>query len=224
MVFTQHQTEGRGQHGRTWHAPPGVLTASFVLDRIPVAQLPGLSLAAGLAVIYAIEDLSADCRDLLRLKWPNDVVIDQRKLAGILCEATSAVTSSPARVVVGVGLNRWVDFAEAGLDPATIGHPISLHEISAYLPSELAVLERVRHYLLQTADLLARADCQSEGLAGLLPELRRRDALLGYEVTIELPGETLVGTAIGLDDQGRLQIQLANHQTRAYSTGRVRWQ
>ena len=223
MVFTQHQTQGRGQHGRTWHAPPGVLTASFVLDRISTAQLPGLSLVAGLAVIYAIEDLSADCRDLLRLKWPNDLVIDRRKLAGILCEATSGATSSPARVVVGVGLNRCVDFAEAGLDAAAIGQTVSLHEISAYLPDELALLERLRHYLLQTADILARTDRKPLGLTALLPELRRRDALLGCEVTIELPDETLVGTAIGLDGQGRLQIQLANHQTRAFSTGRVRW-
>ena len=220
-MFTRNQTAGRGQQGRTWHAPPGVVTASFVVDRLPANQLPGLSLAAGLAVIYAVEDLSPDCRDRLRLKWPNDVLVDRRKLAGILCEATSGSSTSPARAIVGIGLNRCVSFAAAGLDAGAIA-AVSLDEISACVPGEVALLERLRHYLLETADLLTRAEGNS-GLGLLLPEIRRRDALLGCEVTIELPTQTLTGAAIGIDAQGQLQLRLPDNQIRAFPSGRVRW-
>ncbi|MGL5058986.1 MAG: biotin--[acetyl-CoA-carboxylase] ligase, partial [Microcoleus sp.] len=81
-VFTRNQTGGRGQYGRIWHSPPGVFTASFILDLPNSNLLSGLSLAVGLAVIYAIEDLVPDCRDKLQLKWPNDISIDRQKLAG----------------------------------------------------------------------------------------------------------------------------------------------
>ncbi len=225
VVFTQQQTSGRGQQGRIWYAPAGVLTASFVLDRIPVAQLPGLSLAAGLAVIYAIADLIPDCQQLLMLKWPNDVVCNRRKLAGILCEATSGQSSRFSRAIVGIGLNRCVDFAEAGLEPDQIGDPVSLHQISSVVPDELALLERLRHYLIQVADMLTRAGDSSEtvGLSPLLPELHRRDALRDRTITLDLPNQSITGQAVGIDAIGRLQIRTSDGQVQAFSSGRVGW-
>jgi BirA family transcriptional regulator, biotin operon repressor / biotin---[acetyl-CoA-carboxylase] ligase len=100
VVFTPQQTAGRGQFDRIWHSPPGVLTASFILDGLDPSQQSGLSLAVGLAVIYAIEDLAISCQNCLQLKWPNDIWYDQRKLAGILCEV------SKDRLIVGIGCNR----------------------------------------------------------------------------------------------------------------------
>jgi BirA family transcriptional regulator, biotin operon repressor / biotin---[acetyl-CoA-carboxylase] ligase len=225
VVFTRQQTAGRGQQGRIWYAPAGVLTASFVLDRLPVTQLPGLSLAAGLAVIYAIADLIPDCHQTLMLKWPNDVVCDRCKLAGILCEASSGQSSKISRAIVGIGLNRWVDFAESGLEPNQIGHPVSLHQISSVVPDELAVLERLRYYLLQVADLLTRAGDSSEnvGLTSLLPELHRRDALRDRTVTLDLPNRSITGQAIGIDAIGRLQIRMSEGKVQAFSSGRVGW-
>jgi BirA family biotin operon repressor/biotin-[acetyl-CoA-carboxylase] ligase len=225
VVFTQRQTAGRGQHGRTWYAPPGVLTASFVLDRLPITQLPGLSLAAGLAVIYAIEDLLPSCQDTLRLKWPNDVLIDRRKVAGILCEATSGQSAGRTRVIVGVGLNRCADFTQVGLDTAAIAHAVSLHQISSFVPDELPLLERLRHYLLQVADLLTRADYSTEnaGLAPLLPELRRRDVLCDRTITLDLSGEIISGQAAGLDASGRLLLRRSDGQVCAFTSGRVQW-
>lgn len=225
-VFTRQQTAGRGQHGRTWYAPPGVLTASFVLDQIPVAQLPGCSLAVGLAVIYAIADLIPSGQEFLMLKWPNDVVHERRKLAGILCEANSGQISGSTRVIVGIGLNRCADFGAAGLDTDQIGNPISLHQISNSIPDELVLLERLRHYLLQVADLLMRTNPAQghSGLSLLLPELRRRDALLDRPVTLDLAdGQCISGQAVGIDAIGRLQIRTLDGQVQAFSTGRVGW-
>ncbi|MEG4286838.1 biotin--[acetyl-CoA-carboxylase] ligase [Microcoleus sp. A006_D1] len=223
VIFTKRQTSGRGQHDRTWHSPTGVLTASFVLDNLNPNLLPGLSLAVGLAVIYAIEDLVPECRDMLRLKWPNDVWIDRQKLAGILCEATSGKTFG-TRAVVGIGINRCVDFAAAGLDERAIGNAVSLHSIAGNVPDELCLLDRLRHYLLELADMFSTTDKPAEksGLARLLPELRRRDALIGCNVAIELPSETICGQAAGIDGCGRLLVCLAGDRIQAFTSGRVR--
>lgn len=224
VVFTPKQTSGRGQHGRIWHSPEGVLTASFVLENIPVAQLPVVSLGAGLAVIYAIEDLLPALQGMLQLKWSNDVLIHDRKLAGILCEASAQ--GSRSRVVVGVGLNRQVDFDQAGLNQSAISHAISLHQVSSTVPDPLLLLERLRHYLLQTAGLLqATSDDPfvSPGLNAMLPALRSRDALLGHNITVVLNGESIAGEAIGISDRGHLLLRLATGDVRSFVSGHILW-
>ncbi len=224
VVFTRHQTAGRGQHGRSWYAPPGVLTASFVLDRLPVSHLPGLSLAAGLATIYAVEDLLPDLHDKLRLKWPNDVWLEGRKLAGILCEAVSNHKGS-SRVVVGIGLNRCADFTQP-YPENHLSNAIALHQVSDRIPDELLLLERLRHYLLQASSILSHQHSGSEfpGLAALLPELRRRDALLERHITVELPEGQYQGQAAGLDACGRLLLRLPSDRLHAFASGHVVWQ
>ncbi|PZV16130.1 MAG: biotin--[acetyl-CoA-carboxylase] ligase [Leptolyngbya sp.] len=221
VVFTRHQTAGRGQHGRTWHSPTGVLTVSFILD-FPIAQLSGLSLVIGLAVIHAIEDLLADQRGKLRLKWSNDVLIAGRKAAGILCEASGS-RSGQTRVIVGIGINRCVDFVQAGLAPDQVGNAISLHEISNVVPEELALLERSRHYLMQVRDIIVQKcdSTQFSGIVPLFPELHQRDGLRDRSVTIDLNGELISGQAMGFDDQGRLLVRSLNGVTRAFTSGRI---
>lgn len=222
VVYTPHQTSGRGQHGRVWHSPPGVLTASFVLEPIPVAQLPVISLGAGLSVIYAVEDLLPTLQDTLRLKWSNDVLLNGRKLGGILCEATA--NSNMGRVIVGIGLNCCVDFEQAGLDAATIGQAISLHQVSPIVPDTLLLLERLRHYLLQTAGLLKpERDAKSNGLAALLPALRNRDALLGHTISVDTGSEQVDGEAAGISDRGHLLLRLANGEMRSFVSGHILW-
>lgn len=222
VVFTRRQTAGRGQYGRTWHSPTGVLTASFILD-FPTAQLLGLSLAIGLAVIHAVEDLLPDQQGRFRLKWPNDVLIEGHKLAGILCEATSGSRSGHTQVVVGIGLNRCVNFAQAGLAANQVGNAISLHQISSLVPEELALLERLRHYLVQVSDILSQTgdSLQSFGITPLLPELHRRDELRDRSIKLELNGEALKGQAIGFDDWGRLLLRLQDGVIRTFASGRV---
>lgn len=222
VVFTRHQTAGRGQRGRTWHSPTGVLTASFILD-FPIAQLSGLSLVIGLAAIHAIEDLLPDQQGKLRLKWPNDVLIEGRKVAGILCEATSGSSSEYTRVVVGIGLNRCVDFVQAGLASDQVGNAISLHQISSLVPEELVLLERLRHYLVQVRDIIAQKhdSPQFQGILPLFGELHQRDGLRDRPVTLELHGEIISGQTIGFDDQGRLFLQLPDGAMRSFTSGRV---
>lgn len=224
VVFTRQQTAGRGQRDRAWYAPPGVLTASFVLDAVPVARLPELSLAAGLAVIYAVEDLLPNLRNTLRLKWPNDVWLHERKLAGILCEA-STNGSGNSRVVVGIGLNHRADFTQFEFDASAIANAISLHQVCDLVPDECSFLEQLRYYLLQASAILSRSDrpLESSGLTSLLPDLRRRDGLRDRAITLELAEGKISGQAAGIDASGHLLMRLPNGQIQAFASGRVHW-
>ncbi|MCS6814697.1 MAG: biotin--[acetyl-CoA-carboxylase] ligase [Cyanobacteria bacterium] len=223
VVVTQRQTAGRGQQGRTWHSPPGVLTASVVLDHIRPHCLPSFSLAAGLAVIYAVEDLAPDVQGMLRLKWPNDLYVCDRKLAGILCESGWRQPAESRRTIVGIGLNRWVDFTQTGLTTAQLGHPISLHSLTAQVPTELAMLEQIRRYLLQAVGLLATTQA-SEPLKPLLPALQERDYLRHQNLSFTTAEGTIVGQGAGIDATGQLLIRLGDGTVRAFASGQARVQ
>jgi BirA family transcriptional regulator, biotin operon repressor / biotin---[acetyl-CoA-carboxylase] ligase len=212
VVFTRHQTAGRGQHGRTWQSPPGVLTASFILEAIPVEQLAGMGLIAGLAAIEAVEELVPSLRGELRLKWTNDVFLQGRKLAGILCESAIKSSDRSAQVIVGIGLNRCVEFGQ------DITGRVSLHQV-AIAPDELPLLERLRHHLLVSAQTL-----RSQGITARLSELRQRDFLLGQVITIETAIESVTGEAVGMGDRGELLLRLSDGTERAFISGHVVWQ
>jgi BirA family transcriptional regulator, biotin operon repressor / biotin---[acetyl-CoA-carboxylase] ligase len=216
VVFTRQQTAGRGQHGRVWQSPPGVLTASFILENIPVEQLTGMGLFVGLAVIDAVEELVPDLRGELRSKWTNDVFLQGRKLAGILCESGMKSSARSARVIVGVGLNCCVEF-EA---PEDLTRRISLHEVTT-APDELLLLERLRHHLLLTAELMHAGSQIPQGIRARMDDLRRRDFLLGKRMTIETVSESVMGKAIGIGDRGELLLRLLDGTERAFISGHV---
>ncbi|WP_199298459.1 biotin--[acetyl-CoA-carboxylase] ligase [Leptolyngbya sp. FACHB-17] len=199
VVFTHNQTAGRGQFDRAWVSSSGALTASFVLN-LPIAQLAGLSLIAGLATIDAIETLSPNLHGTLGLKWTNDVFAEGRKLAGVLCE--SRIQAEQAQVVVGIGIN---------CEPVPVDGAISLQEISAYVPDLQALLEQLQYCLLQLCN---------RSLVELLPEIQARDILQGKTIVFDAVNEQLTGVGAGIDEQGRLLIQLADG-IRAYRSGRV---
>jgi BirA family biotin operon repressor/biotin-[acetyl-CoA-carboxylase] ligase len=174
------------------------LTASFILD-FSIAQLPGFSLIAGLAVIQAIETLLPV---KLQLKWTNDVFAEERKLAGILCE--SRIQGDQVRMVVGIGINR------AGV-PDSLTRAISLSQISASVLDEQVLLTQLRDRLLQL--------CQ-QSLVDLLPEIRSRDFLYQKKITLEVANELLTGEGAGMDAEGQLLIQ-SSEGIRAFRSGRV---
>lgn len=231
VIFTPQQTAGRGQHGRVWQSPPGTLTASFVLHQIPVVQLPGLSLMAGLAVIVAIADCCPELSPVLGWKWPNDVMIDRKKLAGILCESVTSSRNSDGSVVIGIGINRQTDFQpeempEVEVHDVLYNRATSLHQWVVTVPDEFFILEKLRFYLLNYASLLSITDNDSQrtnALTNLLPELRKYDALLGQAITIELGGNLYSGEACGISDRGHLLLKLATGEIRPFVSGHILW-
>jgi BirA family transcriptional regulator, biotin operon repressor / biotin---[acetyl-CoA-carboxylase] ligase len=208
VVFTPCQTAGRGQWGRSWIAPSGVLTASFVLrSAIPIGQLGQISLLAGLAVIQALAQLAPELSSRLQIKWPNDIWLDGRKLAGILSEVTDGV------VIVGIGLNRQADFAGTEL----ADRAISLHDVLPNVPSEMVLLETLRSHLLD----LARPSPTEKLKVEWVRSINQRDLLRDRTITVQLGTETLVGVGLGIDWEGGYQLRLADGTLKSLRSGQI---
>jgi BirA family biotin operon repressor/biotin-[acetyl-CoA-carboxylase] ligase len=191
VLFAEEQTGGRGRLGRQWHSPRGLNLYFSVLlhpPRLEITQFPPFALVAGLAVAEAINEeteLSA------KVKWPNDVLIDDRKVAGLL---TEALPGSPASLVVGVGLNvNQVDF------------PGDLRDIATSLA--MATGQRQHRPTIGAACLrhLHRRTAQAmEGQIELvLQEWVTRSSTIGRVVTCAGPVQ---GKALGVDPSGALLV------------------
>jgi BirA family biotin operon repressor/biotin-[acetyl-CoA-carboxylase] ligase len=195
VVVAEHQSAGRGRLDRVWVTPPrAALTFSLLVrpDGVPVARWPWLPLLTGLAVAEAV----TDCTGLdARVKWPNDVLVGDRKLAGILTERIER-GSGPVGVV-GVGLNVSSTLAELPVDTAT-----SLVLAGAGAVDRGALLLGVLRSFGSLYDAWVAA-----GGGGLRESYADGCSTLGRSVRVELPGsEPLHGVAVGVDDDGRLLI------------------
>lgn len=195
VLIAEYQSAGRGRHGRQWIAPPRSLLALSVgvpTDGVDPDRWGWLTLATGVAVVDALAEVTGLDAGL---KWPNDVQVDGRKVAGILAE----VAAPAPVVVVGLGLN--VSLTEAELpDPAAT----SLALLGATVTDRNVLLAAVLGRLAVRFAEWRDGTGPGSSLAGAY---RRRSRTLGTRVRASLPGgQSLVGTATGFDDGGRLQI------------------
>ena len=202
LCLAERQSAGRGRHGRTWVSPFGTNLYLSLLWRYPFGPsgLGGLSLAAGTAVAGV---LAAEGVPDIGLKWPNDILWQRRKLAGLLLEVAGE-TQGPSLVVVGLGLNIRLDTDQAGgidqpwvdLDAISGVDSISRNRLSARLAERLTgVMERYG----------------TDGLAPFLPEWERFDLYRNERVEIRLGDRTYPGTHAGIDEQGALRLDRNGH-------------
>ena len=214
VLAAEEQHAGRGRMGRAWTAPPrAALTFSLLLKpAVPPARRGWLPLLTGVAVAEAVTKATGVETGL---KWPNDLLAADAKLAGILAEAAGDA------VVVGIGLNVSTEPAEfpsprPGALPAT-----SLRAAGATAPDRedilLAILEGFERWY--------RAWQQTGGdpdRSGLRPEYARLSATIGRTVRAELPGgQALSGPAVGVDSDGRLLVLLSSGSEVAVAAGDV---
>jgi len=189
LVTAGEQHTGRGRQGRTWSAPPGqALLMSLVLREWP----PVVSLAAAVAVADVAGPKSA-------IKWPNDVLLDGCKLAGILVE----VRPQEGWAVLGIGVN-------VAVRPSDL--PDELRGRAATLALDHAAIEPVLAALLRALQVRL-----GEEPGALLEAYRARDALLGRKVRWQHG----TGTAAGVDDTGRLLVDLGDGEQVALDAGEV---
>jgi len=197
LLLAQRQTAGRGRAGRTWHSTPGAsLTFSLAwkFER-PVQSLVGLPLAIGVALADALAMFNVP----VRLKWPNDVLFEGRKLAGILIE-TASVSPVGSWAVIGVGLN----MALGAEDVKQIGQPVASVPWLVELDQDM-LLATLLNCL---AEALTRFE--REGFAAFVPRWNALHAHAGQAVVILDNGRVLYeGAAAGVDDEGRFLLDTA---------------
>lgn len=193
VVVTEHQTAGRGRLDRTWQTPDrAALTFSLLLrPAAPAQRWPWLPLLAGYAVARGLRAAGVPAD----LKWPNDVLVDELKVAGILLERVD--TGHGPAAVVGIGLNVSQLAEELPVDTAT-----SILRATGTEPDRTALL----------ADLLARLwegyGAWSVGDEDLAAAYASACVTVGRRVRVELPrGEPLLGEATGVDEHGRLLVR-----------------
>ena len=209
--LAEYQSGGRGRRGRVWVSPFGAniyLSVYWCFEAAPQV-LSGLSLAAGVAVSRALHGTGLTG---VGLKWPNDVLWEQRKLAGILVEMAGESTG-PCHVVTGVGLNVNM--------PRTVGQQIDQPWVDVRTAAG-----RTHDRNLLAARLIQElvtvfSDFASEGLsARLLGEWERLDVIKGRAVSLRTGQGEVIGTAIGLDESGSLLVSV-NGKTQRFFSGEV---
>jgi BirA family biotin operon repressor/biotin-[acetyl-CoA-carboxylase] ligase len=195
-VIADAQSAGRGRHERGWLSPPGNLHASLALVApCEPAKFPLLGFVAGVALIEAITALAPDLASRLALKWPNDMLLDGRKLAGILLEGESDPAGRPG-VVIGMGVN--VAHAPEGLDqPAA--------HLTAKTPwiTRDSLLDALQKAF---AEALTMFD-EGRGFASIRQRWLASSLPMGQRLRVKLPDGAREGSFSGLDAQGALRLQ-----------------
>lgn len=203
VCVAEVQHAGRGRRGRTWVAPFGSGICLSLAWRFPESPptLPALSLAIGVAIMRALKPLGGNG---IGLKWPNDVVWQGRKLAGVLIEVRGE-SSGPTQVVIGLGLNLRM--------PAAVR--IALAERQAALVADLGEIlkDRSPDRNALTATLIgqliaALQEFGAHGFDAFASEWREYDSLANAPVKVVAGNESVLGTARGVAPDGALQVEV----------------
>lgn len=209
LVWARDQSAGRGRRGRQWTSPPGNLYTSLVLrPEVPLARLSELSFVAALAVYDALGTL-AEPGHQVHLKWPNDILLNEKKVAGLLLETESAgADGSCDWVVLGMGLNIEHHPADTPYPATSLrfeGWPTGVEDaLEAYARSFLAWASR----------------WLDGGFAPVREAWLWRCKGRGDEIRVRLGDETLTGVFRDLDETGALMLDCAG-QVRHITAGDV---
>jgi BirA family biotin operon repressor/biotin-[acetyl-CoA-carboxylase] ligase len=201
VAIADHQTAGRGRQDREWISAPGsslCLSLAYTFSARP-DNLPGLTLAIGVAAVNALRDTGVDD---VNLKWPNDIVARDGKLGGMLAEAQFRGDEN-ATVVAGIGLNIDLpvtlvqDNASRWSQRAT-----DLNSLVATPPSREVVSGALIDHVVEALRIF-----ETSGFSPFIDSWRRHDWLCGRRITVEQTNGSVGGTACGVGDDGALLLQ-----------------
>jgi len=208
VVLAEAQTCGRGRRRRSWHSPAGgniYLSLGWRFAEASVA-LSTLPLVTALCLCRALDRAGLSGHGI---KWPNDVLVDGAKLAGILVE-TQALGSGPVLAVIGVGLNVRMPGAEGDRPAAIIDRPWT--DLAAHLPPERQSISRNEIVALLLEELLPALErFDAKGFAEYRDEWRQRDLLSGRRLRLEGNGGFRYGRALDIEDDGGLRVDIEGY-------------
>jgi len=202
VLLAEYQTAGRGRRGRAWLAPPGgaiCLSLSWTFREVP-EDLGALSLVIGVCALRALTKLGIEGA---RLKWPNDLLVGDQKLAGVLIELR-AESAGPACVVIGIGLNVALGDALSKKIAGTGVSPTDLVSAGVTVPSRNALAST-----LVGACVRGLIAFEREGLRPFIGEWHEADALRGRAINVNGAEGTARGLARGIDVHGALLVETA---------------
>ena len=211
VVLAREQTAGRGRRGRSWHSPPGASIYMSVLLRPPIeaGQASMLTLVAALAVSRAIEEV---CEQRAMIKWPNDLLLQEKKVCGILTEM-SLDREGIDHVIVGIGVN--------------VGQqefPEEIRQIATSLEMEcLAAIDRNRLVdgILEQLERLYQDFMKKKDLSFLKEEYNERLINIGRQVRVIEADREVLGEALGIDEAGELLIRRPDGEIGTICAGEV---
>ncbi len=207
-ISARSQTAGRGRRASTWVSPPGNLYATLLLvEPSSVDTAPQLSFVVALAVHDAVAQCAPALGPALKVKWPNDLLIGEAKVAGILIESEN---EPRFMVAIGIGINcisHPPDTPYPATDLAAVG--------AAVAPGALldALMAAMNQRLAQWR--------RGENFAGIRTDWLKRAAGIGREIRVRLPEREIAGRFQGLDAAGRLLVQQAGKPLEAVTAGEV---
>ena len=212
VVIAETQKRGRGRLGREWVSPTGGLWFSLILrPKLRPAEAVKLTFVAGLAVAKALREMF----DLkVETKWPNDVLVNRRKICGILTEMNTT-GETVNFVVVGIGVNVNFDVEKA--------FPEQLRKVATSLENELGQeirLEELFRGLLERLENLYEVFTK-EGFKPVLKKWKDHAGFLGHQVEVTSPTEKSSGLALDVDHDGTLVLRLENGTKRRVFVGDV---
>lgn len=208
VVIAQTQSKGRGRFDRVWQSPKGGVYLSFLLrPKAPVEKTSLLAFVAALAVTQTVRSYSVPAC----IKWPNDVIVDGKKIAGILLEAeTSGTTTS--YVIVGIGLNLNTNLAQLSLDVRQRSTSLRKEHgssIEYYEFLNTLFLQFDRYYQLFSAGKFEQ----------ITEEWKQHSDTLGKTVYLETTGDIIQGTAVDVDQSGFLLVKTPEGKTIRVTSG-----
>jgi BirA family biotin operon repressor/biotin-[acetyl-CoA-carboxylase] ligase len=207
VVVARHQTRGRGRFRRRWFADEHSLIFSVLFFPKPgFSGAAGLTQVAGLALCRAIEAVAGTQEPLVVLRWPNDVLINNRKVAGILCEQRRDA------MVVGIGVN----VNQPSL-PENLTEAGSLLIVYGRSFDRLGLLDRFLPEFFQAVELMEKG-----AATPLWEEIRRRSAVINHRVEVRTLLRRQIGTVIDIDEAGRIVLRTDSGRLAVLSAGQVR--
>ena len=212
-ILAEQQTRGRGRRERSWYSPAGgniylSLGWRFDSSELPLGTLP---LTVAVCICRALEQTGLEG---YAIKWPNDIQVKEKKLAGVLVELQSS-GNGPALAVIGVGVN--IHMPGQGAAATRIDRPWT--DLASELP-ESGPMDRNRTAALLLNELLAGLDqFESSGFDTFAAAWQGLDVLNGRKVRLEHAGEFISGTARGIDELGGLLLETADGAVKAYHSG-----
>jgi BirA family transcriptional regulator, biotin operon repressor / biotin---[acetyl-CoA-carboxylase] ligase len=213
-LLAEYQTAGRGRRGRSWMAPPGgaiCLSLSWTFREMP-RDLGALGLVIGVSALRALTKLGVTN---VALKWPNDLLVEDRKLGGILIELR-AESTGPTCVVIGIGLNASLGAALLKKIAAMGLTPIDLVTAGLKEPARNTVAAGLISSFVQ-----GLLEFEQGGLKAFVQEWLNADALRGRMVTVQAPEGAVLGIARGIDLDGSLLVETPSGGLRRFISGDV---